>query len=289
MLNKYQKLLLFFIFLGVVIISPNFILAQKPVASAGPDQAVYENHSILLQGSAVDATPEHLLNYSWSCTGGNLSDSNMLQPVFRAPSVTQNTSFVCTLTAYNNYSENSSSFVNILVREYALPNVDLKANGYNDLINLTKYGFVVLTWDSANATSCHASDDWSGSKPIIMGFERRMNISSSRKYTLTCTGPGGSMSDTMIVNVKDPDAPGVDIWANDSRIFGSVLYGSSVTLYWTSDNTNSCYASGDWYGTKSIVGVEKIENITSSKIYTITCFGKNNLISSAQVKVNISN
>ncbi len=285
MLNKHQKLLLFFIVAGMAIF-PNFILAAKPIISAGPDQTVYENHSILLQGSALDT---YSLNYSWSCTGGRLSDSDILTPVFTAPSVKQNINFTCTLTATNRYSESSSSSVNILVREYALPFVDIKANGYEGAINLSPNGFVILTWDSNNATSCYADDDWSGDKPISLGFERIMNIASAHqyKYTLTCTNPGGSTSDSVIVNVEDPNAPGVTIYANNSRISINVYPHSSIVLNWSSRNADACYASGGWYGDKPTNGVEAIEDITSSKTLIITCTGRNNSMASDQVKVNI--
>jgi hypothetical protein len=50
--------------------------------------------------------------------------------------------------------------------------------------------------------------------------------------------------------------------------------GDNITLSWTSLNADSCFASGDWSGSKSILPTsEPINNITgeSPKIYIITC------------------
>ena len=61
-----------------------------------------------------------------------------------------------------------------------------------------------LSWSSSNANSCTASGSWSGSKPIN-GNESTGNITSSKVYTLTCTGPGGSISKNVNVTViNDP-------------------------------------------------------------------------------------
>ena len=78
----------------------------------------------------------------------------------------------------------------------------------------------------------------------------------------------------------------VDIKANGSDGPITVAYNSSVTLTWTSSNANYCLASGDWSGTKPISGSESISNLTSSKIFTLSCYGSTGSTSdSVEVKV----
>ena len=64
-----------------------------------------------------------------------------------------------------------------------------------------------LTWSSTNATSCMASGAWSGTK-AINDFQSTGNMTVDQTFTLTCTGPGGEASDTVVVNVLPPPLPG---------------------------------------------------------------------------------
>ncbi len=52
-----------------------------------------------------------------------------------------------------------------------------------------------------------------------------------------------------------------------------VPYGESTQLSWSSLNTTSCTAGGDWSGTKGTSGNESTGPITSSKTYTLYCTG----------------
>ena len=54
---------------------------------------------------------------------------------------------------------------------------------------------ITLSWSSTDASSCFASGDWSGAKPTA--GSQSIVISSSVTFTLTCSGDGGSASDTV--------------------------------------------------------------------------------------------
>ena len=54
--------------------------------------------------------------YQWSCTGGSLSDSSILAPVYTAPAVTSNEQYVCTLTVRDGNSAGISKKININVK-----------------------------------------------------------------------------------------------------------------------------------------------------------------------------
>src|SRR5262245_12657278 len=57
-----------------------------------------------------------------------------------------------------------------------------------------------LSWASLNAESCAASGDWTGTQPSSGRLETD-KLSASATYTLTCTGPGGSVERRVFVNV----------------------------------------------------------------------------------------
>jgi hypothetical protein len=60
-----------------------------------------------------------------------------------------------------------------------------------------------LIWTATNATSCLASGGWSGTKPL--SSVQNVSPNTTTVYTLTCTGPGGSVTQsvTVIVSVND--------------------------------------------------------------------------------------
>ena len=64
----------------------------------------------------------------------------------------------------------------------------------------------------------------------------------------------------------------VDLKANDSNGPITVSYKDNITLSWSSENSASCQASGDWSGTKAVSGSQVIQmNQVKTNTYTITC------------------
>ena len=55
-----------------------------------------------------------------------------------------------------------------------------------------------LTWNATNATSCIASDGWSGTK-AVSGTESTAALNAGATFKLECTGEGGSTSATVTV------------------------------------------------------------------------------------------
>jgi hypothetical protein len=161
------------------------------------------------------------------------------------------------------------------------PTVDITANPFSVISGNSS----TLSWTSTNATSCTASGAWSGSKSIS-GSQSTGSVYSSQTYNITCTGAGGSASDSVTVDVATILAPNVNIKANNSDGPITISSGSSATLSWTSNNTTSCTASGAWSGSKSISGSQSTGSLTSSKTYTITCTGAGGSASDS-VTVNV--
>jgi hypothetical protein len=84
---------------------------------------------------------------------------------------------------------------------YGLPSVDLKVNNSDGPITISSGDSITLTWTSSNANSCTASGGWSGSKSIS-GSLTLTNLTSSKTYAITCSGPGGTDSDSVTVYVQ---------------------------------------------------------------------------------------
>jgi len=80
------------------------------------------------------------------------------------------------------------------------PIVDLKINNSDRPITIPYNSSATLAWTSSHTDSCFASGAWSGYKPIS-GSESTGTLTFSRTYTFTCSGPGGSASDSVTVNV----------------------------------------------------------------------------------------
>lgn len=99
-------------------------------------------------------------------------------------------------------------------------------------------------------------------------------------------GNTGQTSATVTVNNVTP-TPTVNLLVNGSNGPITIPYNTSASLSWTSTNATSCTASGDWSGTKSTSGSLSTGNLTSSKIYTITCTGTGGSASDS-VTVNVS-
>jgi hypothetical protein len=258
---------------------------NPPVANAGPDKETYETESIVLQGSGTDPDGDDV-TYSWTCTGGSLSNSSIAQPLYHAPSVTSATTYACELTVTDPYGLSDSDSMNVLVLVHESPtlyvsftvnpnsgcaplqNVDLSASVYGTATGTITYFF-----------DCQNDGNW---EKVIT-----RNDSEYTAYDLcNYNNPGNytakvmverellSVQATVPVNVENcTSAPSVDIKANGSDGPITIDYDDTANLSWTSSNANSCYAYNAWTGSKSLSGSESTDHLTSQKTYTITCTG----------------
>ena len=64
----------------------------------------------------------------------------------------------------------------------------------------------VLTWSGTNITSCTASNGWTGSKKAADTFTTGA-LTATTTFTLSCDGPGGSVSKSVTVVVNSIDTP----------------------------------------------------------------------------------
>jgi trimeric autotransporter adhesin len=136
-----------------------------------------------------------------------------------------------------------------------------------------------LTWSSINATACTASGGWSGTKGIS-GSQSSAALTAGTTFGLTCTGNGGSATQSVTVSVTSP-APVVHLTASPS----TVASGGAATLSWLSSNATSCVASGAWAGAKATSGSQTTGALTAGATYELSCTGNGG---SAQQSTTVS-
>ena len=84
------------------------------------------------------------------------------------------------------------------------PAADIRADGSSGPITISSESAAVITWcgasaaPCANATGCSVlPSGWTG----ISGTQSTGPLTSTQVYTLTCSGPGGTASDSVTVNI----------------------------------------------------------------------------------------
>jgi hypothetical protein len=138
-----------------------------------------------------------------------------------------------------------------------------------DPATVSLQGSTTLQWSASNAASCTASGGWSGTRGLS-GSETVGPLAATTTFVLTCTGPGGSASQSASVVVANGSpAPTVSISASPA----SIAAGESTSLAWQSTNATGCEASGGWSGTKATSGNESVGPVQTSSVYSLSCTG----------------
>lgn len=142
---------------------------------------------------------------------------------------------------------------------------------------------VSLNWTSQNTVSCVASGEWSGNKGTSGTQNGPATTPGSHTYGLTCiNGSNYSAATSVTTNVIGP-----------SVTFNSpttVEVPAPIILEWTSQNTVSCVASGEWSGNKGTSGSETLIAPTNTGVrgthtYNLDCVNGSNYPASASVDV----
>ncbi|MDP1629172.1 MAG: hypothetical protein Q8L57_00975 [bacterium] len=122
-----------------------------------------------------------------------------------------------------------------------------------------------LRWTSTNADSCTASGDWSGNK-TTQGDEYLSKPRGTYTFTLTCTGPGGSASDSVIVRVIQ--VPQCTFTANPTTIIPPAF----STLSWECIYADSCSIDQGIGSVNNVSGTKDVRP-PQTTTYTLTCDG----------------
>jgi hypothetical protein len=160
------------------------------------------------------------------------------------------------------------------------PTISLSANP----TTLTMNGSTTINWSSKHASDCTASGDWSGSK-ATSGIQTISALTTNSSFNLSCSGPGGNVSDSVSVTVAAP-LPTLSFSASPS----TVSQNGSTTLDWSSTDATGCTASGDWSGSKGGSGAETINSMIIDSQFTLDCSGAGGTVNdTVNVAVVLSN
>jgi uncharacterized repeat protein (TIGR03803 family) len=128
-----------------------------------------------------------------------------------------------------------------------------------------------LSWSVANSTgaTCTASGAWSGNKQLSGSAKITKLTAGTYTYTLSCTGPEGSDTQSAVLTVK-PQPPSITIGFHPYTIPA----GKSTLLTWSVQHASgaSCTASGAWSGNKAALGINVVsKSQAGTYTYTLTC------------------
>jgi hypothetical protein len=230
------------------------------------------NYRILVDGNTVanGAANQYRADLAGTCTGGTCGFTQDLWGL-----ISPNVQHTVRVQAQNPYNASwfDLSGTNKTIRCSLPPSVDLKANNQDGTIRLTSPAQYTLSWTSTNADICSASGNWSGSKNQTGSSNYSGITVGTFTYTLTCSNPIGSASDSVTVIVYNP--PVVDLKVNNQDGPITIVSPASFTLSWVSQDATSCTAlstDGIWTGNVIVTGSRSLNGaVTGTHTYTITC------------------
>lgn len=149
-----------------------------------------------------------------------------------------------------------------------------------DPTTVSLQGSTTLQWAATDATSCTASDGWTGARPVS-GSETVGPLAKTTTFTMTCTGAGGSIAKSATVTVAAANATTVTISASPM----SINAGETALLSWTSTNAAGCSASNGWTGSKAASGTQTVGPLQANTTFQLDCFGTDQ--ASATVTVTV--
>ncbi len=182
------------------------------VSISSPSQgSTVSGSSVTVSASASDNVG--VVGVQFKINGNNLGSEDTTAPY----SVTWNT------TTFSNASQSitavardsagntkTSSAVSVNVSNtvaptISAPTVDIKANGSDSNIYIAIDTSATISWTSNNASSCSVSPNgWTGTS----GSQSTGKLNDGKVYTVSCTGAGGTSSDSVTVIVLDnPTTP----------------------------------------------------------------------------------
>ncbi len=146
----------------------------------------------------------------------------------------------------------------------------------------------LLTWDSNNTDNCvttAGSGAWPSNSRPVDGTWLSGNLVVDTTYTATCSGPGGSVTDSVLVKVGAAP-PSVTLTASPA----SVPFDGKSVITWNSSNAVRCAAtSGPWTGDKQLPsGSEDTDNLRANTTYQITCWNSEGTSTTDSVTIAVT-
>lgn len=217
-----------------------------PVANAGgnrtitlPTNSTTDNGS---SGSDPDGDP---ITFSWSKVGGpaggTISNGNTTNPTFSGLNNTGTYTFRLTVTDDSGATDTDD--MTVTVNPAPAPTVTLTHTPSNPI---PYNSAATLTWSSTNADSCTATGGAGFSTGgSDSGSDASSNLTSNTTFSISCTGPGGTVTANRSVTVAAASAPDVNISLADYDIPQN---GNAVVTWTVTGSADTCTASGDYSG-----------------------------------------
>ncbi|MBI4937979.1 MAG: hypothetical protein HY846_07145 [Nitrosomonadales bacterium] len=220
-----------------------------------------------LSWSSINSTSCSLTGVASPGTVGTSNTSNF------TVAGTYSYTFSCSGAAGTNPAQQTAT---VTVSAASVPTITLTATPPTISNNTTTY----MAWSSTNttgATPCTATGTGAPGGPLAAsGSFTTPNLTvNPTTYTISCTGLGGTATQSATVTVNPPASPpAVTVTASPSTISS----GESSTISWTSTNATSCSSAGG--GGTGTTGAFTTPALTApSTTYTVTCTGLGGSIS----------
>ncbi len=233
--------------------------ATVSVSAAAPTVSLTAEPSTVKSGAASTLVWSST-NASSCAASGAWSGGKALSGSYSTGALQSNQTYTITCTGSSGATATQSATISVSA---PAPTVTMSATPST----VASGGKSTLNWSSTNATSCTASGAWSGSTGL-RGSTTTGPIDASSTYILSCTGSGGTASQSATVSVSSA-APIVKFTASPS----TVASGASSTLTWSSSNATACTGSGAWSGSKATSGSQSTGALKAGATYRLTCTG----------------
>ncbi|NIP15371.1 MAG: hypothetical protein GWM88_11900 [Pseudomonadales bacterium] len=161
------------------------------------------------------------------------------------------------------------------VRTAGLPEISIELS--ETVVDVGAY--LTLNWTTRQVESCSASGAWNGARETA-GVEIVGPLVADQAFTLTCSGPAGTVTRRVEVDVTaekdDPilasvAVPGVALSLEASRQL--VAEGDRVSISWVASNADACNASGGWDGERPLSGAFESDPLAATSVFALSCSG----------------
>jgi chitodextrinase len=150
-----------------------------------------------------------------------------------------------------------------------------------------------IMWSSTNATTCTASNGWSGSQ-ALSGTQTFSNLTTNETYTLTCKNRASSATQSASVTVTG-SAPDTTPPSAPTNLAGTATSPTQINLTWTASTDNvgvtgyNIYRAGTLIATSSQTSYSD-QGLTASTQYTYTvkAFDAAGNISAVSNSINVT-
>ena len=250
------------------------------VSWSGSNLSLTGNQQVRLRWSSSNADSCSGSGSGFSASGTSGSDISITEPT-----AGNSTTYTVTCTGGGGSASDS-----ITVTKPAVPTVTLQQRVYSggswssyraSDVNIVGSEQVGLKWTSSNVTWCThtgGSGFYANATSGTDGGINEPSVGNSRTYSISCSGAGGTVTDSL--TVTKPSVPTVTL---QIKAFGSwgtndvtITETDGIALKWSSTNADSCSGSGSGFSASAVSGTDwsiTEPTVGNSETYTVTCTG----------------